>query len=132
VTDDNDAKVNRIMNTSVGKFLTLGAALRIFRKETLRETTSELARRMDIPWGTYIRIERDEADYRKYLPALRSVGFSVERYLEPQAAHSIPLQEILTQKLVENRQLIDEGQQDIAAMDRITARILKEETNAND
>jgi hypothetical protein len=131
VTDDNDAKVNRIMNDA-GNFLTLGAALRIFRKETLRETTPELARRMDIPWGTYIRIERDESDYRKYLPALRSVGFSVERYLEPQAAHSIPLQEILTQKLVENRQLIDEGQQDIAAMDRITARILKEETNAND
>ena len=131
MTDDNDAKVNRIMNNA-GNFLTLGAALRIFRKETLRETTPELARRMDIPWGTYIRIERDESDYRKYLPALRSVGFSVERYLEPQAAHSIPLQEILTQKLVENRQLIDEGQQDIAAMDRITARILKEETNAND
>lgn len=131
MTHDNNAKVNRIMNDA-RNFLTLGAALRIFRKETLRETTPELARRMDVPWGTYIRIERDEADYRKYLPALRNLGFSVERYLEPQAAHSIPLQEILTQRLVENRQLIDESEQDIAAMDLITARILKEETNAND
>jgi len=132
VTDNNDAKVNRTMNNVAGNFLTLGAALRLFRKETLRETTPELARRMDMPWGTYIRIERDEADYRGYLNRLKTIGFPVERYMEPQSAHSIPLQEMLTEQLFINRQLIDEGQQDLLMMHAIVSNILKEEIDAND
>tara|TARA_A100001037_G_C15025657_1_gene578519 strand:+ start:375 stop:776 length:402 start_codon:yes stop_codon:yes gene_type:complete len=75
MTEKENAMVPRTMSDK-DELQKLGEALRLYRKDVLGLSAPEVAERMDIPWGTYTRIERGDAWAHQYQDKLLAVGFT--------------------------------------------------------